>query len=146
MKYLVIECNELGDQYECDADRVPICVLDDYSDYNKMGYEIYEIHDDGSLTKIREYEDVNDTYISYCEYNADDDFPDMPLKIVRLKDGDRNAVNKSDIRLWKSRFHFSESISDITVDFESCGEHGEMVNGKWCVIGVTYDENYPRGC
>ena len=57
MKYLVIECWELADQYECDADRIPICVTDDYSSYNKRGYEIYKIEENGNLTKIRDYEE-----------------------------------------------------------------------------------------
>jgi len=56
MKYLVIKCVALNDQYECDADRQPICVCDNYRKYNKKGYEIYEIGEKGELTLIHEYE------------------------------------------------------------------------------------------
>ena len=145
MKYLVVKCDELGDQFECDADRTPICVVDNYTDYDKMGYEIYEINDDGSLTKIREYETATDEYFSYCEY---DDSPDdwTPKKIIRLKDGDRNAINKTNIKKWKAQFHFSETINSIMQTIECCGEYGEKINDKWCVIGETYDECYPTGC
>lgn len=58
MKYLIVECNELGDQCECDADRTPICVVDDYTNYNEYGYEIYLINKDGMLKKIRDYDEV----------------------------------------------------------------------------------------
>ena len=57
MKYLVIKCFELCDQYECDADRIPVCVTNDYSLYNERGYEIYKIEENGNLIKIRNYED-----------------------------------------------------------------------------------------
>ena len=145
MKYLVVKCNELSDQFECDADRTPICVVDNYADYNKMGYEIYEINADGLLTKIREYDTATDEYFSYCEYdNNSNDW--TPKKVVRLKDGDRDAVNKTDIKKWKTQFHFTETINHIMQDIEWSGQYGEKINGKWCVIGETYDESYPTGC
>ena len=31
MRYLVIKCEELGDGWECDADREPLCVTEDIS-------------------------------------------------------------------------------------------------------------------
>lgn len=42
-KYLIIECDELSDAYECDADRTPICLTDDFEKFNHYGYEIYEV-------------------------------------------------------------------------------------------------------
>ena len=54
MKYLIIECNELGDQWECDADRTPICITENPSEYG-VGYEVWEILSDGTLKKIRDY-------------------------------------------------------------------------------------------
>lgn len=56
MKYLVIKCVELNDQFECDADRIPICVCDNYRKYNKKGYEIYKIGENGELVLIHDYE------------------------------------------------------------------------------------------
>ena len=52
MKYLIIECNELGDQWECDADRTPICMTDDYSPYGS-GYEVWEIQPDNTFKCIK---------------------------------------------------------------------------------------------
>lgn len=53
--YLVVKCDELSDQYECDADRTPICVTKNYNKYNHPGYEIYEILSDGKLKLIKQY-------------------------------------------------------------------------------------------
>lgn len=145
MKYLVIKCEELGDQWECDADRKPLCVVDDYTAYNKCGYEIYHIHDDGSLEKIRDYDDITDEYIAYCEYDEDES-ADIPAKVVRLKDGSRYDITKNDIKEWYKRFGFTDSIDEIEAEFNCSGEHGEEINGRWCVIGEAFDDRYPRGC
>lgn len=57
MKYLIIKCVSLSDQYECDAYREPVCVTNDITPYEKKSYDIYEIHNDGSLELIQSYED-----------------------------------------------------------------------------------------
>lgn len=54
-QFLIIRCDELSDQYECDADRVPIRITEDTKNYRKYGYEIYEIYNDGHLKLIQEY-------------------------------------------------------------------------------------------
>lgn len=54
--YLIVKCNELNDQWECDADREPLRVVIDYSPYKKYGYEVYKIdRKTGNLTLIQEY-------------------------------------------------------------------------------------------
>lgn len=57
MKYLVIKCIPLSDQYECDAYREPVCVANNKTAYEGKSYDIYEIHNDGSLELIQSYED-----------------------------------------------------------------------------------------
>lgn len=54
--YLIIKCHELNDQYECDADRTPICLTHDYSKFKKYGYEIYEVRENNTFKLIKEYE------------------------------------------------------------------------------------------
>ena len=57
MLYLIVKCKELIDQWECDVDRTPLCVIKDYSQYNKYGYEIYEILTNGNLRNIKDYDE-----------------------------------------------------------------------------------------
>lgn len=57
MKYLIIKCVSLSDQYECDAYREPVCVTNNTALYEGKSYDIYEIHNNGSLELIQSYED-----------------------------------------------------------------------------------------
>lgn len=54
VNYLVVKCEALHDQYECDAHRIPICVTTDYSKYDEEEYEVYAIYEDGRIKLIRE--------------------------------------------------------------------------------------------
>lgn len=57
-KYLIIECEELRDPYECDADRKPLGMTDDISIWQQVrGYEIYVLNTDGRFQQIKYYED-----------------------------------------------------------------------------------------
>ena len=56
-KYLIVKCKELNDQWECEADRKPVCVTDNYSRYNRYGFDIWLIKESGSLVKIKDYTD-----------------------------------------------------------------------------------------
>lgn len=54
MKYLIVRFDYLNDQYECEADRIPMYMTDDYinnapTDYD---YEVYEVQSDNSLQRI----------------------------------------------------------------------------------------------
>ena len=53
--YLIVKCEPLHDQYECDAHRIPICVTDDYYGWNEEEYEVYAIYKDGRIKPIKEY-------------------------------------------------------------------------------------------
>lgn len=54
MKYLIVKFDYLNDQYECDADRVPMYLTDDWvnnapTDYD---YEVYEVQPNNFLQRI----------------------------------------------------------------------------------------------
>lgn len=58
---LIVKCDPLDDQYECDADRTPLFIrpeaeaIENYGDV--FGYEIYSIRADGMLNLEKEYEE-----------------------------------------------------------------------------------------
>ena len=57
-KYLIVECEELNDPYECDADRKPLGMTDDISIWQQIrGYEIYVLNTDGRFKQVKDYED-----------------------------------------------------------------------------------------
>lgn len=53
--YLVVKCTPLGDQWETDAAREPLCITADIDSYESEGYEVYQIKEDGTLELIKEY-------------------------------------------------------------------------------------------
>ena len=59
--YLIVECNELSDQYECDANRIPRFVLinpsqNELDKFKEYGWEIYAASTKGVLDKIQDYD------------------------------------------------------------------------------------------
>lgn len=55
--YVIVKCRTLNDQYECDADRTPICIChDNYNKYKKYGYEVYAVEASGNLDCIQIYD------------------------------------------------------------------------------------------
>lgn len=58
---LIVKCSPFNDQFECDADRLPLFIypeaeaIEKYGDV--FGYEIYSIRADGMLDLEKEYEE-----------------------------------------------------------------------------------------
>lgn len=54
-KYLIVKCVDLNDQYECDANRIPLVLVDDYVEWLRAhgkDSEWYEIYQEGLLGKM----------------------------------------------------------------------------------------------
>lgn len=63
MRYLIMKCDVLNDQWECDADRTPICMTDDWEAYfntNDIDYqfEVWELKKDNSFECVKEYDEA----------------------------------------------------------------------------------------
>lgn len=61
MKYLIVKCEELNDQYECDAYRTPITMTANWKNWCKVKkpkflFEVYEFVND-NFKLIKEYYD-----------------------------------------------------------------------------------------
>lgn len=145
MKYLIIKCEELGDQWECDADRTPILITDDKSKYGR-GYEVWQINDDGTLTKIKEYETPLEKGMAlyYWEDGEDEEGID-PQILEKYKDSRRDSFSKSFFKTLKNRVGFSSSVKDIMTDVQCSGAHGELIKNKWTVFGEYSDNVFKTG-
>jgi hypothetical protein len=54
-KYLIVRCVNLKDQYECDADRTPLVLVEDYVEWLKTyakKNEWYEVYQEGLLGEL----------------------------------------------------------------------------------------------
>ena len=145
MKYLVVRCVELGDQWECDADRRPVCLTEDYSKYDKQGYEIYKLNKDNTFTLVRNYEDVTKEEMVVAIWKNVNHCENKPSKYITICGGDRDYVTSSTIEKVKKTYHFADSIEDIESDISCSGYHGEEINGKWVVFGEKFDDYISKG-
>lgn len=132
--YLVVRCEELGDQYECDANRVPICLTEDYDKYNKQGYEIYKVLADNTFERIREYDEITKEDMVVAIWSSADAYNDEPTELIHICDGDRNAVTTDMIKTIKRKYHFKESIKDIKLDISSYGTHTEETEDNGIIV------------
>jgi len=60
MLYLIMRCDELDDQFECDADRTPIAIVEDWKNYVDnhhidYDYEIWQYDNNNHFSCIKEY-------------------------------------------------------------------------------------------
>ena len=148
MMYLVVECTELSDQFECDANREPICLTEDYAKYNRMGYEIYKVNEDNTFTLIRNYDDVTkkEIVVTYWEeINTEDEDDLIEKKVISIKKGNRNDVTKSLIKNIKKKYHLSETIDNIYLEIQNTGAYGEEIgHHQYISIGEKYDNYISR--
>lgn len=146
MKYLVVKCDELNDQWECDANRTPICLTDDYSKYDCFGYDIYEVKADGTFELIREYGQISCEEIVIAIWNdAETTEEKDPDKIIPIKKGDRKVVSKKLVEKLKRQYHFPDTVTEIFNDITCSGAYGEEINGAWVVLGEKMDNIIMKG-
>jgi hypothetical protein len=77
MKYLIVECDELGDQYECDANRIPITMTDDWKKWYEetkpyYSFEVYEFKDN-EFALVKDYETPMEQGMAFVMYENYDD-------------------------------------------------------------------------
>lgn len=138
MKYLIVECLELGDQFECDADRKPICITNDPSNYSS-GYDIYEIKKDGSLSLIKEYDEYNEEgMILLCQKEDETE----PVILQKWKNFDRDSIPLEIIKQCK----FTKSTpEEIKSQICSVGSYQERHSKKIFLLTEYFDYNFNLG-
>ena len=143
MKYLIVKCEALNDQFECDANRTPICLTDDKSKYG-YGFEIYELQENNTFKLIKEYETSNSYGIAIYDYTDEEKNPIVFEKFEQL---DRDDITKSQVKKWKEKYGFTDSVKDIMRELRCCGQYGECIGSdeKFIVIGEYMDNVYSLG-
>lgn len=104
-KYLIVKCTELGDQFECDADREPIFLVDDWKNwFNKnhptYRFEVYKFVDNEEAELVKQYEDSMNEGMALYYWDNDADHEEVaPTVIAHYKDYNRNK--KVPDKVWK---------------------------------------------
>lgn len=63
MKYLIMKCDVLDDQWECDADRTPVTMTNDWLAYFRTHnidyqFEVWELKGDNSFECVKAYDEA----------------------------------------------------------------------------------------
>ena len=103
-KYLIVKCTELGDQYECDADREPMFLVDDWEDWFQKNhptyrFEVYKFVDEEEATFEKMYDEVEDEGMALYFWNMDDDHEEVPPTVIAHY-RDYNRYKKVPDKVW----------------------------------------------
>lgn len=157
-KYLIVKCTELGDQYECDADREPMFLVDNWEEWfqeNRPTYrfEVYKFVDEEEATLEKTYEEVFDTGMALYFWNMDDDHEEVaPTVIAHYKDYNRNK--KVPDKVWSifrqgAYWADDEKMTEeqFKKDLKCCGyvSWDDKEHKKFWVYGHYEDGRYDLG-
>lgn len=157
-KYLIVKCTELSDQYECDADREPMFLVDDWEDWVAKNhptyqFEVYKFADGKEAELIKHYEDSVDEGMALYFWNMDDDHEEVkPTVIAHYKDYDRNKKVPDKVwkifrqgAYWADDDEFTEE--DFKRDLKSSGyaSWDDKEHEKYWVYGYYEDGRYCLG-
>lgn len=146
MAYLIVKCEELDDQYECDANRTPMFICNDWVtlklDYS---FEVYRINDDNTFDLVKDYETPMEFGMALYYWNEDDDCEIVKPTIVK-KWQNRTRNNSIPKKVKKILKDLKNKGVDIDNWLQSCGyitwydEHN-----NYCVYGEYADSDYSLG-
>ena len=157
-KYLIVKCKELGDQFECDADREPMFLVDDWGEwFNKnhptYQFEVYKFVDDNEATLEKTYDESMDEGMALYFWNMDDNHEEVaPTVIAHYKDYDRHTKVPDKVwkifrqgAYWADGDEFTEK--DFKNDLRSCGyvSWDDKEHKKYWVYGYYADGRYCLG-
>ena len=142
--YLIVKCEELGDQWECDADRCPLCLVEDCSKYG-VGYEVYKVLKDGTFQKVKNYDEATEEGMAVYFWQDGKEEEDEPTIREKWKNMERDTMTKSKIQTLKNKCGFHDTVKEILCNIQCSGSHGESINDKWYVIGEYRDNIYNKG-
>lgn len=156
MKYLIVKCEPLSDQYECDCDREPMFLVDDWKDWVEKNhptywFEVYKFVDEEEAVLEKAYEESVDKGMALYFWNVDDDYDEVaPTVIAHYKDYDRKKKVPDEVRkVFRQGAYWSDddekTEEEFKSDLKSCGyvswedkEHkkywvyGDYADGRYC--------------
>lgn len=119
-KYLIVKCKPLGDQFECDANRTPLCMVNDYKTFKAdYDFEAYELEADGSFSLVKEYDDYmgNEGMGLFCtEVSAEED--DEVTIIEKFPELDRDSELPEKVQKLVDKWKDDESFDN---ELRNCG-------------------------
>lgn len=144
MQYLIMRCDYLNDQYECDADRTPITITDNYEQWLEENdpdydYEIYEFIN-GEFKKITLEHGMA---LYYWEKDASIE-SEKPNVIEKFRDYSPDDEIPKSVKEYIERTIFDGSEFDDSL-FSDCYITWHDKNMNYYVYGEYYGNHYYYG-
>lgn len=157
-KYLIVKCEPLSDQYECDADREPMFLVDDWKDWFEKNhptyrFEVYKFVDEEEATLEKAYEEAMDKGMALYFWNMDDDHEEVaPTVIAHYKDYNRyNKVPDEVWRVFRQGAYWPDGDEKTEEEFKhdldcsGCISWDDKEHKKFWVYGDYADGRYDLG-
>ena len=138
--FLIVACYELGDQFECDANREPVCLTNDWREWYKINqpsfrFEVYEAQADNTFNLVKDYEESMEEGMVFGWWDDDENFRIVKKWVnATRKDKTPNIVIK-----------YLKGSQNADKSLKNCGYISFEKNNKWYVYGEYSDTHYPHG-
>ena len=106
MRYLIVKTHPLNDQYECDAEREPYKVVEDWrKEKLKDCMKFTKSMEDGSLTLVKEYISALESGMALYFFNEEDDWEEVePTVIYKFPDMTRHDKVPKNVKQYVKDF------------------------------------------
>ena len=150
--YLIMSCTPLDDQYECDANREPIAIVDDWYVWFKINhpsyyFEVYEWIDD-EFKIIKTYTDAVEKGMAfyYWDFSENENLVmDEPHMIAIWSNRTRKNSIPTIVKTW-NRNHTQYNYENCLKNMGHITWHeSENLDGRYYVYGEYSDGFYTRG-
>ena len=144
MSFLIVKCEPLSDQWECDAHRTPMFMCDDWHNL-KLDYrfDVYQVNEDNTLSIVKDYETALESGMALYYWDAEDDDPmeDEPTIVKKWLHRTRN----DDIPKRVAKETRRKSVQELDNSLAFDGTITWFYGGKYWVYGEFYDSDYAIG-
>lgn len=157
-KYLIVKCEPLSDQYECDCDRKPMFLVDDWADWFEKNhptypFEVYKCVDEEEATLEKAYDEALENGMALYFWNTDDDHGEVaPTVIAHYKDYDRYSKVPDEVwkvfrqgAYWADDDEMTEEEFERDLDCSGFASWEDKEHKKFWVYGDYADGRYCWG-
>ena len=151
--YLIMKCDELNDQFECDADRTPITLTEDWQKWfteERPDY-CFEVHEfkDGKFECVKDYTEPMERGMALYYWTKEQMYSSAvgkPTVVQRWKDADRGTPIPKRVRKIPKYNDWTEALmtnEEAERSLDCRGAIGWTAdNGDWWVYGEYFDQWY----
>lgn len=123
-KYLLVRCEELHDQFECDCNRTPVCLVEDYKTVDTDGMEVYEILENGEIGNcVESYEEYELCGYALIDMKDSEDKDNWIILDKIYADSRKEAWKDKKMKKWIKKYFNDAEIDDIKDSFLGCGDY-----------------------